>query len=64
MIKRKVFELYGGWTTVGDSSYYVRSYLYCVYAFGLLAYSVTLHNLREHEAIIITGKIPIKIDRK
>ena len=48
MIKIKVFVTNEGWKQVGNRSFGVADFCYCVYFFGFLIHSVTVREI-DHE---------------
>lgn len=59
MIKIKIYRLSSGRKWIGDTSVGVSDYSYCVYFFGILIHSVTLHDINYDSVRTIFGNKPI-----
>lgn len=55
MIKIKIFTLSGGHRRFDNSFKPVADYCYCIYLFGILIHSVTLHDIDRDSLKTIFG---------
>lgn len=57
MIKTKLFHIRGYFHDIGNTSYGVGDYLYCIYIFGFMVRSVPVNCVNSHDiARIFPGK--------
>ena len=59
MLKIKIYRLSSGYRKFDNNYQPVSDYCYCIYVFGILIHSVTLHDVHRDSVKTIFGNKPI-----